>query len=335
MDVFNLFAHEPEPSVFGDSLTHSSDSLDNYLFLESPELSNVLLPETPSYSPGHTKDKRRKASHSRTTSLQSLEAASQFCDATFVSDTYSSVQQHPIMDTQLWDSSTELSHPWPDADNLQDNHLQAPSNYATELGLGIADLSYDSLITNHFAPPENAPTELAPATEAALEATPMTSTPPESITFTGQPKVVLSTLLTAYWATHSRPGPVAGNVYMYPDDETASPITKLHLEPAAYNLPYTVHRQIVATVKHEFHYEDRFLKMKGQLRPSTPKKRRNPIKDDNVWVPELIYRAYTNIRPDNLFKTEYPDKVPTSSCWGMINMREKGAWTRGPSRRYE
>ncbi|CAK7892198.1 hypothetical protein CAAN1_19S01882 [[Candida] anglica] len=60
--------------------------------------------------------------------------------------------------------------------------------------------------------------------------------------------------------------------------------------------------------------------------PPNPRKRRDPL--DLEWKPISIFKVYTNVAPMEVEDTNYHDNIPTTSCFGQINMRIKGAWKR-------
>lgn len=113
-----------------------------------------------------------------------------------------------------------------------------------------------------------------------------------------------------------------------PQDNTI----KLQLNSKVYSNPKEISQQILKTVDDEFNLEAKYNSVYKnsnlQLNFKKIKKRRDPLKDENIWQPESIYKAYTNKKPHYFDKSDYPDNIPNSSCFGRINMRIKGAWTR-------
>lgn len=108
---------------------------------------------------------------------------------------------------------------------------------------------------------------------------------------------------------------------------------RLNLNIEAYGKPRTVHQQVKATITTELEFQDEYTKLYYQTRNQQQfkkkvKKRRNPLHDQSNWEPESIYKAYTTIKPKYFDKSDYPNRVPQSSCFGKINMRGKGAWSR-------
>ncbi|SGZ56207.1 CIC11C00000004675 [Sungouiella intermedia] len=95
---------------------------------------------------------------------------------------------------------------------------------------------------------------------------------------------------------------------------------------------FHVHCAIRNTVRKEFKLEDNYRRLisGGLLTLPRDKKRRNPTDCD--WKPESIYKTYVDCKPEFFEKSDYQDHIPTSSCFGKINMRIPKAWSRGPNR---
>lgn len=108
---------------------------------------------------------------------------------------------------------------------------------------------------------------------------------------------------------------------------------RLNLNFRAYGMPRKVHNQVKNTITTELELQDEYAKLYNETRNhqqfvKRAKKRRNPLQDQNKWEPESLYKAYTNIKPKYFDKSDYPTRIPPSSCFGKINMRVKGAWSR-------
>lgn len=108
---------------------------------------------------------------------------------------------------------------------------------------------------------------------------------------------------------------------------------RLSLNFQAYGMPRTVHNQVKTTITTELDLQNEYSKLYNQTRNhqqfvKRAKKRRNPLQDQNKWEPESLYKAYTNLKPKYFDKSDYPTRIPHSSCFGKINMRVKGAWSR-------
>lgn len=93
-----------------------------------------------------------------------------------------------------------------------------------------------------------------------------------------------------------------------------------------------IHCAIRNTIKHEFQIEDNYhqLTRRGLLALPRDKRRRNPTVCE--WKPESVYKTYVDCKPVFFEKSDYQDHIPSSSCFGKINMRIPKAWIRGPNR---
>lgn len=103
---------------------------------------------------------------------------------------------------------------------------------------------------------------------------------------------------------------------------------------AASNPAAEVSSQTLATVQLEFAATDAY-------RASLRRRQKNEASSDGLvrkkrklngceWKPELLYKTYSECKPDFFDGSDYNDHVPASLCFGMINMRAPKAWRRGP-----
>lgn len=87
---------------------------------------------------------------------------------------------------------------------------------------------------------------------------------------------------------------------------------KLELKEKSYSDVYETHKNIVKTITHEWEVQDSGTHY-GK-----------PQKTESDWIPVSVFKAYTNIKVSEHL-IEY---VPSTSCFGKINMRLKRAWVR-------
>lgn len=103
---------------------------------------------------------------------------------------------------------------------------------------------------------------------------------------------------------------------------------------AASNPAAEVSRQTLATVRLEFAATDAY-------RASLRRRQKNEASSDGLvrkkrklngceWKPELLYKTYSECKPEFFDGSDYNEHVPASLCFGLINMRAPKAWRRGP-----
>lgn len=139
----------------------------------------------------------------------------------------------------------------------------------------------------------------------------------------------------------ARMPPPAGTIYMYSttkslyDDE---PIEEGTLgdfpffDGIVLQDPYRVHMLIRKSIEKEFKVEDRYRRkmVTGHQTRHRDKRRRNPLECN--WKPESVYKTYIDCKPEFFDKSDYQDHIPSTSCFGKINMRIPKAWSRGPNK---
>lgn len=134
------------------------------------------------------------------------------------------------------------------------------------------------------------------------------------------------------------PGPLTGKVFRYVSDEEILKKCKARLDllTNAYSDPNKVHLSVVKSTEDEFKVYHKYQKMlqngTAPLASLRLRKRRKPGKDEHVWEPISIFSIFTEVDTGGLEKTDYFLHILHTSCFGKINMRVKGAWTRTPKR---
>lgn len=159
----------------------------------------------------------------------------------------------------------------------------------------------------------------------------------------------LSLLQTANYKENSKSGQVpeyeTGKIYVYSigNEKPFSDLGSLRLHNTSCMNPKTVLKSVKKTIDDEFKVHSKYVtdfesqKNRKTVTPpkSPPKKqhkRNNPGADLVEWKPLSIFTAYTDIKSEAIENTDYFDNIPSSSCFGRLNMRVKRAWTRGPNK---
>lgn len=130
------------------------------------------------------------------------------------------------------------------------------------------------------------------------------------------------------------PRRLAGKVFRYISEKypLRGGEIRLDLLPSAYNDPRKVHMSLIQTAEDEFKVYGKYQKMMkiGTAPPASlsQRRRRKPDHDVPVWEPLSMFSVFTEVDTDGLEKTDYALKIPHTSCFGKINMRAKGAWSR-------
>ncbi|CUM66980.1 uncharacterized protein PRCAT00004667001 [Priceomyces carsonii] len=95
-------------------------------------------------------------------------------------------------------------------------------------------------------------------------------------------------------------------------------------------------KSIRGAIKRELELEKKYLKTlktRGAITfRAKVRKRRNPSCDVPTWQPMSVFTAFTDYKCNHFENTDYFDNIPSTSCFGRINMRVKRAWSRGPSK---
>lgn len=92
------------------------------------------------------------------------------------------------------------------------------------------------------------------------------------------------------------------------------------------------HALVLQTVRREFAVEDRYRRRIARVGGTRERVRRRRDLTDYLWKPESVYKTFVDCKPFFFDKTSYQDHIPTSLCFGKINMRIPKAWTRGPNK---
>lgn len=115
-------------------------------------------------------------------------------------------------------------------------------------------------------------------------------------------------------------------IHQWINDEEVQSKHSLRLEIDKLK-PALVSEQVKKTVLKEFKVVDRNKRLSKRT-----KKRRDSSKSFSDWQPVSIYQAaYTCLDISRKLKSTHALHVPYDSCFGLLNLRCKRAWTRGPN----
>lgn len=136
-----------------------------------------------------------------------------------------------------------------------------------------------------------------------------------------------------------------GKIYVYSmgTEKPFSNLGSLRLHNPSCMNPKTVLKSVKKTIDDEFKVHSKYVtdfksqkNRKTITQPKSPPKkqhkRNNPGSNLVEWKPLSIFTAYTDIKSEAIENTDYFDNIPSSSCFGRLNMRVKRAWTRGPNK---
>lgn len=129
--------------------------------------------------------------------------------------------------------------------------------------------------------------------------------------------------------------PPPGSIFAYCSERALhldAPEPRGALGPTRTSSARRTHALVIQTVQREFAVEDRYRRRIGRAGHARERVRRRRDLTDYQWKPESVYKTFVDCKPYFFDKTSYQDHVPTSLCFGKINMRIPKAWTRGPNK---